>query len=132
MPAMTAAKTALLVVGSTSTLSTSDAALKARLDRYYSTTLRDDGAAALTTTTLVVIAASASPAAVGTKYKNLAKGVLVLAPGLFPAMGMTTAGSFGSIAGQTKIKLVNANEQLSAGFVLNRLARSTAQLVDKV
>ena len=44
-PVGAAAKTALLVVGST-TLSASDAALKGRLDHYYTTTVRDDGAAA--------------------------------------------------------------------------------------
>jgi len=116
-PVGAAAKTALLVVGST-TLSASDAALKGRLDHYYTTTVRDDGAAADTSRNLIVISATAN---VGSKYKSAPMGVLVLAPGMFPAMGMTANSAFGTLSGQTRIKVVDASHQMAAGFAANAL-----------
>jgi hypothetical protein len=111
-------KTALLVVGSTS-LGASDAALKERLDHYYTTTVRDDSATAITKD-VIVISTSVDPNTVGPKYKSVAKGVLVLEPGLFPAMNM--AATSGTLAGQTRIKVVNAAHQMAGGVKLNALA----------
>ena len=115
------AKTALLVVGNP-TLGASDAALKQRLDRYYTTTVRDDDAAAPggVAHDLVVISGSVAAGAVGTKYRAHPKGVMVLAPAVLPLMAMTGPSGFGTLSGQTGVRMVLASTQLSAGFAADR------------
>ena len=100
LPAEAATKTALLVVGSTA-LGAGDAAIKARLDRFYATTVLDDGAPADTSKDLVVISASASPSLVGARYMAAPGGALVLQPQLFDDMAMTASGAFGTASAQT-------------------------------
>ena len=113
-------KTALLVVGST-TLNASDLAIKKRLDYYYTTTVRDDGASTDTSKDVIVISSSVGVGTVGTKYRSAPKGVLLMKPALYPSMAMTASGADGTTSG-TKIKIVNANHQASAGVKLNALA----------
>jgi hypothetical protein len=115
LPAEAATKTALLVVGSTA-LGAGDAAIKARLDRFYATTVLDDGAPADTSKDLVVISASASPSLVGARYKAAPGGALVLQPQLFDDMAMTASGAFGTASAQTKVKIVADAHQTAAGF----------------
>ena len=116
----TESKTALLVVGNT-TLDPSDAAIEQRLDHYYKTTVRDDSATADTTKDLIVISQSADFNTVGTKYKAVGKGILVLEPALFDDMAMTAAGAFGTFAGQTRIMINDAGHQMAAGFARDEL-----------
>src|SRR4051794_28427478 len=118
MPTSAAAATGLLVVCST-TLNASDAALRQRLDRYYTTTVRDDGASADTSKDVVVLSGSAAASTLGSKYKTTAKGVVVLAPAVLPAMAMADA--FGTVSGQTQIKVVNGSTTLAAGFATGAL-----------
>jgi lysophospholipase L1-like esterase len=121
MPASAVAKTALLVVGST-TLSASDTALKQRLETYYPTTIRDDGATADLTKDVIVVSSSVVASTLGTKYKATSKGVVVLAPAVLPAMAMTAAGAFGTLTGQTQVKIIAGGSTLAGGFASGSLA----------
>ena len=120
MPLASNAKTALFVVGNT-TLGASDAAIKKRLDYYYTTTVRDDGASADTSKDVIVISSSVGAGTVGTKYRSAPKGALIMKPALYPSMAMTASGASGTISG-TMIKVVNSSHQASAGVKLNAQA----------
>ena len=113
-----AATSALLVVGNTD-LNAGDSALKRRLERNYTTTVRDDGDAADPTKDVIVISGSVAAATLGGKYKTTAKGVVVLAPTVLPAMAMATA--YGTLAGQTSIKIAGGSSTLAGGFATGAL-----------
>lgn len=113
------AKTALLVVGNT-TLGVSDAALQTRLNHYYTVTVVDDAAPVDTSKNVIVISASVDPALVGTKYRTVTKGVVLLHPELFDDMGMTAAGAFGSVA-STQIRIADDAHQMAGGFLAANL-----------
>jgi hypothetical protein len=114
-PAAARATTALLVVGDATVLSPSDLALKQRLERYYATTVRDDGLAADTTKDAVVISGSVVASTLGTKYRSITRGVVVLAPAVLPAMAMTATGAVGTLEG-SHVKIAYGRTMLAAGF----------------
>ena len=123
-PVGAAAKTALLVVGST-TLNASDAALKRRLDRYYTTTVRDDGAAADTSKNLIVI--SASPPNRRHQVQGRRKQASWCSRGHVPRHGDDGGRSLGTLSGQTQIKIVNTSQQMRPGSRSTRWSRSMAR-----
>jgi hypothetical protein len=113
----------LFVVGSTNPLSAGDTAIQNRLiDTGYDVTLlRDSNASTTVTQTLVVISRSISSASVGTKYRNLAKPVLVNEYNLFAAdlglvSGTASAGSTGASPGADSLDVQAAAGELSAGL----------------
>ena len=121
LPATPAAATsALLVVGS-ATLTANDIALKQRLERYYTTTVRDDDEAADTAKNVIVISGSVDAAALGTKYKATARGVVVLAPPVLSSMAMAVTGAVGTLTGQTQIRINSGGSVLAGGFASGSL-----------
>jgi hypothetical protein len=115
------ASPALLVTAST-TLNTSDAAIKARLEALgYVVTVK----AGSTTTTadatgkaVVVISSTVTPTSVGTKFRTVAVPVVLWESQLYTNMGMTgsTNNDFGTITKQTQVKITNASHPLAAGL----------------
>jgi hypothetical protein len=102
-------------------LSANESLRKQRSETYYQTGVRDDGATADLTKEVVVISGSVVAATLGTKYKATAKGVVVLAPAVLPAMAMSASSGFGTLTGQTRLKIVTTGSSLSAGFTANTL-----------
>ena len=98
----------LLVVGNTS-LSAGDTIIKAQLQAlgFSVTVVRDavSNAASANGMRLVVLSGSVSPGNVTTKFRDVSAGVLVLQPGLFANMMMTTTANQGS-ANNTKTNLL--------------------------
>ena len=107
-------QSALLVVGDTR-LNAGDAALKARLERHYRTTVRDDGAPADTSRDVIVISSSVAAGTLGTKYRATTKGVVVLDPAVLPGMGMVGAGAFGVTSG-SRVQIVFDGTIAAGGF----------------
>jgi hypothetical protein len=109
----------LLVTGST-TLNPSDAALRDRLNGlgYPVTTVTSQHVNSGSTTgkAVVVVAPSAIPAELGTKLRDVAVPVIVAAAGAFGNMAMTAPADFGSLAGQTKVAVVDSFHPLSANL----------------
>jgi CSLREA domain-containing protein len=98
----------LLVVGDTS-LSAGDTIIKAQLQAlgFSVTVVRDSvsNAASANGMRLVVLSGSVAPGNVTTKFRDVSAGVLVLQPGLFANMMMTTTANQGS-ANNTKTNLL--------------------------
>lgn len=98
----------LLVVGNT-TLSAGDTIIKAQLQAlgFVVTVVRDavSTSASANGMRVVVISGSVAPGNVTTKFRDVSAGVLVLQPGLFANMMMTTANNQGS-ANNTKTNLL--------------------------
>jgi hypothetical protein len=116
-----AAKTALLVVGSTS-LTAADAAIKARLEGLgYAVAVVDDGqstSADANGKALVVISSTSQAALVNTKFRSSAVPVLSWEPYVFDDLGMTGAASGGDYDfayGQTKLAIVDPAHPLAGG-----------------
>jgi uncharacterized repeat protein (TIGR01451 family) len=111
----------LLVAGST-TLNTSDAAVKTRLEALnHIVTVKD--AASVTATdangkALVVISSTVTPATLGTKLRTVAVPVITWESGSFNNMGMTgsTNKDFGTKINQTQIAITNSSHPLAAGL----------------
>jgi hypothetical protein len=113
----------LFVVGATNPLSAGDTAIQKHLvDNGYDVTLvRDSNASTTVTQTLVVISRSISSSSVGTKYRNVAKPVLVNEYNLFAAdlglvSGSASAGSTGASPGADSLDVQAAAGELSAGL----------------
>ncbi len=121
VPIAPATLPALFVVGNTS-LSTSDTAIKTRLEALgYALTIKS--ASASTTAdavgkALVFISASVSPSGVNTKFRDVAVPVICCEHGIYDDMGMTTAptSQHGSQSGQTQLTIVDAGHPMAAGF----------------
>jgi uncharacterized repeat protein (TIGR01451 family) len=115
----------VLFVTNSTTLNTSDAAIKTRLeDLGYTVTVKD--ASASTTAdadgkAVVVISSTVSPNAVGTKFRTVTVPVVLWDSGLFVNMGMTTSGNqnSGTTNSQTQVRIVNAAHPLAAGLPNN-------------
>jgi hypothetical protein len=121
-PVNDGSKSALLVVGST-TLSSADSAVKARLEGLgYLVTVKTGSAvtsADATGMSVVVISATVVASDVNTKFTNVAVPVVDWEPSLLNALGMTgsVAGSdFGTQTGQTQISIINAAHPMAAGL----------------
>ncbi|MDQ1639864.1 MAG: hypothetical protein QOF62_3203 [Pyrinomonadaceae bacterium] len=112
---------ALLVAGST-TLNTSDAAIKARLEALnYVVTVKDGTSVTTADATgkaVVVISSTVTPASVGTKFRAVNVPVVTWESGLFTNMGMTgsTNKDFGTLTKQTQVKILNAAHPMAAGL----------------
>ncbi|HYY56657.1 MAG TPA: Ig-like domain-containing protein [Pyrinomonadaceae bacterium] len=111
---------ALLVAGST-TLNSSDSAIKARLEALnYIVTVKDGTATSADANgkAVVVISSTVTPTAVGTKFRDVTVPVVLWESGLFYNMGMTTktSSNFGTTTGQTQVKITNAAHQMAAGL----------------
>jgi CSLREA domain-containing protein len=98
----------LLIVGNTN-LSAGDTIIKAQLQTlgFLVTVVRDGASSAASANgmRLVVISGSVAPGNVTTKFRDVSAGVLVLHPGLFANMMMTTTKNQGS-ANNTKTNLL--------------------------
>jgi uncharacterized repeat protein (TIGR01451 family) len=111
---------ALFVVGST-TLTTSDAFVKARLEGLNHTVTVMDAATVTTADAtgkaLVVISSTVNPTSVGTKFRTVTVPVLTWESGILNNMGMTgsTNKDFGTKSGQTQISITNPTHPLAAG-----------------
>jgi len=111
-----------LFVASSTTLNSSDAALKARLEALnYAVTVKD--AASVTTSdangkAVVVISSTVTPSTVGTKFRTVAVPVVAWESGLFANMGMTgsTNKDFGTKTNQTQISITNPTHPMAAGL----------------
>ena len=112
---------ALFVTAST-TLNSSDAAIKARLEALgYVVTVKAGSAATTADATgkaVVVISSTVTPTSVGTKFRIVAVPVVLWESGLYTNMGMTgsTNKDFGTITKQTQVKITNATHPLAAGL----------------
>lgn len=112
---------ALLVAGST-TLNSSDAAIKARLEGLnYAVTVKAASSAVTADATgkaVVVISSTVTPTAVGTKFRTVAVPVVTWDSGLYTNMGITgsTNKDFGTITKQTQVKITNPAHPLAAGL----------------
>lgn len=112
---------ALLIAGST-TLNSSDAAIKARLEGLnYAVTVKAASSAVTADSTgkaVVVISSTVTPTAVGTKFRTVAVPVVTWESGLYTNMGMTgsTNKDFGTITKQTQVKITNPAHPLAAGL----------------
>lgn len=112
---------ALLVAGST-TLNSSDAAIKARLEALnYVVTVKAASSSTTADATgkaVVVISSTVTPTSVGTKFRTVAVPVVTWETGLFANMGMTgsTNNDFGTITKQTQVKITNPTHPLAAGL----------------
>jgi uncharacterized repeat protein (TIGR01451 family) len=112
---------ALLIAGST-TLNSSDAAIKSRMEALgYIVTVKSASSsitADATNKALVVISSTVTPTSVGTKFVNVAVPVVLWESGLFYNMGMTSKSSsnFGTATSQTQINIINSAHPLAAGL----------------
>ena len=112
---------ALFVTGST-TLTTSDAAVKARLEALGHVVTVKDGTTVTTADAtgkaLVVISSTVNPTSVNTKFRTVTVPVLTWESGLLNNMGMTgsTNKDFGTKSGQTQITITNVGHFLAAGL----------------
>jgi uncharacterized repeat protein (TIGR01451 family) len=111
----------LLVAGSTS-LNTSEAAMKTRLENMGYTVIVKDASTSTTADAngkaVVVISSTVTPNAVGTKFRTVTVPVVLWESGLFLNMGMTPSGNqnSGTTNSQTQVKILNGAHPLAAGF----------------
>ncbi len=130
----TAKPSVLFVVGAIP-LSSADTAIQNHLiaNGYDVTLIRDNATVVTVTQTLVVISRSVSPSSVGTKYRNVAKPVLVNEPNLFASdMGFVsgstgTSGSTGATPGADSVDVQAAAGPLAAGLSGTIKVFNTAQ-----
>jgi len=112
---------ALFVVGST-TLSTSDSVVKARLEALnYVVTVKAASAAVTADANgkaLIVISSTVTPSAVGTKFRTVAVPLVTWDNGLYANQGMTntTNTSFGTTTKQTQVKIINPAHPMADGL----------------
>lgn len=112
---------ALFVVGSTN-LSTSDAAIKARLEGLgYIVTVKSGNGSATTDANdknLIFISSTVTPSQVNTKFRDVTVPVIVCASGLFDDMPMTGTGNsnLGTQTGQTAVQIVDATHAMAGGL----------------
>jgi hypothetical protein len=131
----TAKPSVRFVVGATTPLSAADTAIQSHLTAkgYDVTLILDSAPAATLTETLVLISRSVSSASVGTKYRNVAKPVLVNEPNLFAIdMGLVsgstgTASSTGATPGADSVDVQAAAGALAAGLSGTIKVFNTAQ-----
>jgi uncharacterized repeat protein (TIGR01451 family) len=134
-PTVNVAVPVLFVTGST-TLNTSDAAVKARLEALNCVvTVKDAASAATADATgkaLVLISSTVTPATVGTKFRTVTVPVITWESGLFNNMGMTGATNkdFGTKTNQTQISVTNSAHPLAAGRSGNVTVVSAARTFD--
>jgi uncharacterized repeat protein (TIGR01451 family) len=126
---------ALFVTGST-TLNSSDSALKARLEALnYVVTVKDGSSAATADATgkaVVVISSTVSPNSVGTKFRTVTVPVVTWESGIFNNMGMTgsTNKDSGTVTRQTQVQITNATHALAAGLSGTVTVMSTSSTMD--
>jgi hypothetical protein len=118
----TSARTALLVVGST-TLNSGDNAVKTRLQNlgYTVTAVASNtslNASSANGMSLVAISSTVTPANVTNKFTNLAIPVLNWRADLMDDLGMTGTPTteYGTTATQTQVSIINAAHALAAGL----------------
>jgi hypothetical protein len=128
----TAARTALFVAAST-TLNTSETALKTRLTNLGFTVTVIVGKNATTTSSngkaLVVISSTVLPTDVNTKFKNSPVPVVDWESDIFDDLGMTGSISgtdFGTATTQTQLSIINASHPLAAGLSGTQTVVTTA------
>jgi hypothetical protein len=120
-PLITVSSQALLVAGST-TLNSSDTAIKTRMEALNNVVTVKDAASVTTADAngkaLVVISSTVTPATVGTKFRTVTVPVITWESGLFTNMGMTgsTNKDFGTKTNQTQVAISNSSHALAAGL----------------
>jgi uncharacterized repeat protein (TIGR01451 family) len=120
-PLITVSSTALLVAGST-TLNSSDSAIKARMEALNNVVTVKDAASVTSADAngkaVVVISSTVTPATVGTKFRTVTVPVITWESGLFTNMGMTgsTNKDFGTKTNQTQVAITNSSHALAAGL----------------
>ena len=125
----------LFVAGST-TLNSSDNAVKTRLEALNCTVTVKDAASATTADAngkaLVVISSTVNPTSVGTKFRTVAVPVITWESGLFNNMGMTgsTNKDFGTKTSQTQVSVTNPTHPLAAGLSGTVTAVSASKTFD--
>ena len=118
---ITVSSPALLVTGST-TLNSSDSAVKSRLEAMKYVVTVKDGASATGTDAngkaLVVISSTVTPTSVGTKFRTVTVPVVLWESSLYYDMGMTakTSSNFGTTASQTQLTITNQSHPLAGGL----------------
>ena len=118
---ITVSAPALLVTGST-TLNSSDSAVKSRLEAMnYVVTVKDGASAASTDANgkaVVVISSTVTPTSVGTKFRTVTVPVVLWESGLYADMGMTAkqSSNFGTTASQTQLTVTNSSHPLAGGL----------------
>lgn len=123
------------MAGST-TLNSSDAAIKARLEALnYVVTVKDGaGATAVDATgkAVVVISSTVTPTSVGTKFRTVAVPVVTWESGLFTNMGMTgsTNKDYGTVTRQTQITITSLTHPLAAGLSGNVIVVTVSGTLD--
>ena len=134
-PSISITTPVLFVTGST-TLNTSDTAVKARLEALGHTVVVKDGASAVTADAtgkaLVVISSTVAPTSVGTKFRTVTVPVITWESGSFNNMGMTGSGNkdFGTKTGQTQITITSPGHPLAAGMTGNPTIVPSAKTFD--
>ncbi|MEK6335595.1 MAG: Ig-like domain-containing protein, partial [Acidobacteriota bacterium] len=125
----------LFVTGST-TLNSSDTAVKTRLEALGSAVTVKDAASATTADAngkaLVVISSTVSPTSLGTKFRTVTVPVVIWESGSFNNMGMTgsTNKDFGTKTNQTQVSITNSTHPLAAGLSGNVTVVSSAKTFD--
>lgn len=112
---------ALFVTGST-TLSSSDNAVKTRLEALgFTVTVKDASAATSADANgkaVVVISSTVSPTNLGTKFRSVATPVVTWESGSYVDMGMTAKGNSnaGTSTGQTQVAITQPSKPLAGGL----------------
>ena len=112
----------VLLVANSTTLNSTELAVKARLEALYHTVTVKSAASAVTADAtgkaLVVISSTVTPSAVGTKFRTVTVPVLTWESGIYNNMGMTgsTNKDFGTKTSQTQVTITNSSHALASGF----------------
>lgn len=120
-PTITITSPVLFVAGST-TLNSTETAVKTRLEALFHTVTVKSAAAAVTADatgkTLVIISSTVTPTTVGTKFRTVAVPVLTWESGIYNNMGMTgsTNKDFGTKTSSTQVSITTPTHPLAAGF----------------
>jgi hypothetical protein len=118
---ITVLPSALFVTGST-TLNTSETAIKTRLQNLgYSVTVKDAKSSVTADATgrkVVVISSTVAPNNLGTKFRTVTVPVVIWESLSFADMGMTPTGNSnaGTTTGQTQVKIIQPTHALAAGL----------------
>ncbi|MEK6281680.1 MAG: Ig-like domain-containing protein [Acidobacteriota bacterium] len=129
-PTVTVTSPVLFVTGST-TLNSTDTAVKTRLEVLNHTVTVKSAASAVTADAtgkaLVVISSTVTPTSVGTKFRTVAVPVLTWESGIYNNMGMTgsTNKDFGTKTNSTQVSVTNPTHPLAAGFSGNTTVASS-------
>jgi uncharacterized repeat protein (TIGR01451 family) len=134
--AVVSVKTPVLFVTGSTSLNTSDTAVKTRLEALFSTVTVKDADSSTTADangkSLVVISSTVTPTALGTKFRTVAVPVIIWESGSFNNMGMTgsTNKDFGTKTNQTQVTITNPSHPLAAGLSGNATVVTSGKTFD--